>query len=261
LYSLDVRPLYAKKTQDFKMESIFTMPDIYIKSSTGSPSNGKIKSNSNTPEKIPKSPDRIKFNEHTFLQKVKIIEGNETRAFMIPMDKLNFDDFVKKISSEYKSPFKLSYLDEEGDLISILTEDDFQEALHFFYSNSTPSIKFQILKSKTDHSLQDTSLFITPSSVTPKSNNSPKPEKIVSPPSPMPKTTFNWQKGGLLGSGSSGDVYMALNVENGEPMAVKMIPISLTDDEGKEKVKMIAKEINLMRKLNHENIVRYLGKF
>eukprot|EP01080_Neovahlkampfia_damariscottae_P005215 gene5215-8827_t len=295
LYTLDVSPLKQNEIQN--IESMFSISDFHSNYPKSPKVNGKkspapdvlmntkrtsnhtpellvkqSRSNTSTPDKLPTSPQRIK-SDPSLSQKIKVVHDEETRAFMIPLEKLKFEDIISKLSSEYKFSLKLSYKDEEGDLISILSEDDFQEAISFFHESST-SIKFQIQKQKNDSltkpiiqmksiNLQDANLYINPSSnnFSPKvrTSSSSSPVPVVSPPSPMPKTSFNWQKGGLLGSGSSGEVYMALNVDTGEPMAVKMIPISTDSPEGKENVKSIAKEINLMKKLNHENIVRYLG--
>ena len=60
-----------------------------------------------------------------------------------------------------------------------------------------------------------------------------------------------------IGSGSFGVVYMGLNRLNGELVAVK--EIELKPGDGSEKVCMLTKEISLMKRLVHNNIVRYYG--
>ncbi|KAK4686255.1 hypothetical protein P7C73_g3874, partial [Tremellales sp. Uapishka_1] len=66
----------------------------------------------------------------------------------------------------------------------------------------------------------------------------------------------NYQLGDLLGRGASGSVYRALNFLTGETVAIKSIsllslpPSSLPD---------IMSEIDLLKNLNHANIVKYKG--
>nr|KIR47073.1 STE/STE11/CDC15 protein kinase [Cryptococcus bacillisporus CA1280] len=66
----------------------------------------------------------------------------------------------------------------------------------------------------------------------------------------------NYQLGDLLGRGASGNVYRALNFHTGETVAIKSIsllslpPSSLPD---------IMSEIDLLKNLNHTNIVKYKG--
>lgn len=66
----------------------------------------------------------------------------------------------------------------------------------------------------------------------------------------------NYQLGDLLGRGASGSVYRALNFLTGETVAIKSIsllslpPAALPD---------IMSEIDLLKNLNHPNIVKYKG--
>jgi serine/threonine protein kinase len=52
-------------------------------------------------------------------------------------------------------------------------------------------------------------------------------------------------------------VFKALNTETGQIVAIKQISIS---DISKDQLKVIQQEINLMKKLSHKNIVKYIGK-
>lgn len=69
-------------------------------------------------------------------------------------------------------------------------------------------------------------------------------------------TLSNYQLGDLIGRGASGSVYRALNFLTGETVAIKSIsllslaPSSLPD---------IMSEIDLLKNLNHANIVKYKG--
>ena len=64
--------------------------------------------------------------------------------------------------------------------------------------------------------------------------------------------------GDCLGKGAFGAVYRCINIENGECIAIKQIKLS---NIPKSELNVIVTEIDLLRKLNHANIVKYLGSF
>ena len=64
-----------------------------------------------------------------------------------------------------------------------------------------------------------------------------------------------WRRGEIIGQGAYGRVYMGLNLETGEMMAVKQVATSSDPQELKD----LQDEINVMKTLSHEHIVRYLG--
>lgn len=66
-----------------------------------------------------------------------------------------------------------------------------------------------------------------------------------------------WKKGELIGKGAFGKVYMAMNKQTGELIAVKQVQLSTQEDQ--ELAKSIQSEIRLMRHLRHPNIVNLLG--
>ncbi|KAK4691695.1 mitogen-activated protein kinase kinase kinase, partial [Lecanoromycetidae sp. Uapishka_2] len=73
-----------------------------------------------------------------------------------------------------------------------------------------------------------------------------------------------WMQGALIGQGSFGSVYLALHAVTGELMAVKQVevPSNTNSNLDKKKESMVAalkREIDLLRDLQHENIVQYLG--
>lgn len=76
--------------------------------------------------------------------------------------------------------------------------------------------------------------------------------------------TLNWVKGGLIGRGSYGRVYHALNVTTGDVMAVKQVEIPRTerdknDNRHQTMVEALRKEQGLLQNLYHPNVVAYLG--
>ena len=73
-----------------------------------------------------------------------------------------------------------------------------------------------------------------------------------------------WMQGALIGQGSFGSVYLALHAVTGELMAVKQVEVpsnsnSTLDKKKSNMVAALKREIDLLRDLQHENIVRYLG--
>ncbi|RKP06052.1 kinase-like domain-containing protein [Thamnocephalis sphaerospora] len=71
-----------------------------------------------------------------------------------------------------------------------------------------------------------------------------------------------WIKGSMIGTGSFGHVYLGLNPLTGELLAAKQVelPNRSGQDERRERMlEALQREIDLLKDLDHENIVRYLG--
>ena len=67
---------------------------------------------------------------------------------------------------------------------------------------------------------------------------------------------FQWRLGEQIGRGSFGRVFRGLNERTGELFAVKQVPLH---DENTKEAKALVTEISVMKALEHEHIVRYLG--
>ncbi|KAH7492527.1 hypothetical protein KRP22_001920 [Phytophthora ramorum] len=65
-----------------------------------------------------------------------------------------------------------------------------------------------------------------------------------------------WKKGASIGVGSYGTVFLARDEDTGSLMAVKEILISEETDSA---IREATREVDLLRSLKHENIVKYLG--
>ncbi|KAI3459365.1 hypothetical protein Pfo_016028 [Paulownia fortunei] len=87
-----------------------------------------------------------------------------------------------------------------------------------------------------------------------KEEESKKKEVLLPPP-------IRWRKGELIGCGAFGRVYMGMNLDSGELLAVKEVAISTNSASKKtqEYIRELEKEVNLLKNLSHPNIVRYLG--
>jgi serine/threonine protein kinase len=70
------------------------------------------------------------------------------------------------------------------------------------------------------------------------------------------ESKIRWKQGEMLGQGAFGSVFLGLNIDTGELMAVKQIA---TDDVSRRELSSLENEINLLRSFRHPNIVRYIG--
>ncbi|XP_045197016.1 mitogen-activated protein kinase kinase kinase 4-like isoform X2 [Mercenaria mercenaria] len=71
------------------------------------------------------------------------------------------------------------------------------------------------------------------------------------------KVNFHWQKGNKIGEGQFGKVYSAVNMDNGELMAMKEMKFPSADMQ--YHFKEIIHEIKIFEGINHPNLVRYYG--
>lgn len=78
------------------------------------------------------------------------------------------------------------------------------------------------------------------------------------------RPVFKWVKGDLIGKGTYGRVYIALNATTGEMIAVKQVERPRTDSDREDSrqkgvVAALKSEIDTLKDLDHPNIVSYLG--
>lgn len=71
-----------------------------------------------------------------------------------------------------------------------------------------------------------------------------------------------WIKGALIGAGSFGKVYLGMDAVNGQLMAVKQVELPTRSAPNEERKKSmlsaLEREIDLLKDLQHPNIVQYL---
>ncbi|KAK8589291.1 hypothetical protein V6N13_088141 [Hibiscus sabdariffa] len=107
-------------------------------------------------------------------------------------------------------------------------------------------------------------LAITANAFVEKINSCIRKSRVFSKPSsPSPSPPLiRWRKGELIGYGAFGRVYMGMNLDSGELLAVKEVLIA-ANSASKEKtqahIRELEEEVKLLKNLSHPNIVRYLG--
>ncbi|CAO2206767.1 unnamed protein product [Urochloa humidicola] len=73
---------------------------------------------------------------------------------------------------------------------------------------------------------------------------------------------IRWRKGDLIGSGAFGQVYLGMDLDSGELLAVKQVLIG-SNNAAREKaqahVMELEDEVRMLKNLSHPNIVRYIG--
>ncbi|KAJ1699790.1 hypothetical protein LUZ63_008302 [Rhynchospora breviuscula] len=79
----------------------------------------------------------------------------------------------------------------------------------------------------------------------------------ISPHGSLKRTISSWMKGGMLGSGSFGSVYEAID-HDGFFFAVKEMFID-QGSNAKQSLLQLEQEVSLLSRLQHENIVQYYG--
>eukprot|EP01130_Rhizamoeba_saxonica_P000454 TRINITY_DN1040_c0_g1_i1.p1 TRINITY_DN1040_c0_g1~~TRINITY_DN1040_c0_g1_i1.p1 ORF type:complete len:502 (+),score=105.65 TRINITY_DN1040_c0_g1_i1:1-1506(+) len=129
----------------------------------------------------------------------------------------------------------IKYTDDEGDSISIQTEPGLKAAFSYFIQTRTNTM----LK-----------LFLTGESLS--TEDSSDDEITLQPPQ-------EWVEGDVLGVGSFGKVILGLNTSNGQMMAIKKIVLNPDVEEDPSQVMELEKEIKFLSRLNHPNIVFYMG--
>jgi serine/threonine protein kinase len=75
---------------------------------------------------------------------------------------------------------------------------------------------------------------------------------------------FRWVRGEMIGKGTYGRVYLALNATTGEMIAVKQVemPRTASDKSDSRQVSVVEAlklESETLKDLDHPNIVQYLG--
>lgn len=92
----------------------------------------------------------------------------------------------------------------------------------------------------------------------------PGEERCIIAADTLTPTKFQWMRGNLIGRGSFGRVYHALNIAAGEWIAVKQLDMAVTPSDHRNQELQahsdaLYREIRLLKDLDHDNIVQYIG--
>ncbi|PWN24461.1 Pkinase-domain-containing protein [Jaminaea rosea] len=107
-------------------------------------------------------------------------------------------------------------------------------------------------------------LEVTPGHEQSASGSSSASSSSSSSASSSNRPVFKWVKGDLIGKGTYGRVYIALNATTGEMIAVKQVELPTTehdrcDARQRDVVAALKSEISTLKDLDHPHIVSYLG--
>eukprot|EP00743_Colponemidia_sp_Colp-15_P006240 GILK01006712.1.p1 GENE.GILK01006712.1~~GILK01006712.1.p1 ORF type:complete len:572 (-),score=95.99 GILK01006712.1:175-1890(-) len=181
---------------------------------------------------------------------LKTYFGSEIRRVYVPRQ-YDYSLLVQKVEQEYGPDLSVGYKDEDQDLITIRSQGDLDAAMaHVGASNilrlylSSKSINKS--KSPSNGSSND-------------STGSPTHTHTHPPLNPLQSHPIRWQRANLIGEGAHGKVYLAMNVDNGQLLAVKSINLRVTNEGQQKEIESLKQEISLLQTFQHENIVRYVG--
>eukprot|EP01060_Flectonema_neradi_P008747 TRINITY_DN16257_c0_g1_i2.p1 TRINITY_DN16257_c0_g1~~TRINITY_DN16257_c0_g1_i2.p1 ORF type:complete len:703 (+),score=97.14 TRINITY_DN16257_c0_g1_i2:220-2328(+) len=84
------------------------------------------------------------------------------------------------------------------------------------------------------------------------------PKAAAQTPTPAPKGKLKWKRGNLLGQGQFGKVYLGLNEDTGQLLAIKVIDFTHINEKTQARLADLQNEIKVMKKLTHPKIVGYV---
>jgi len=221
---------------------------------------------------------RIRLKCH-YQSDIRVVRLNEDTSF---------GDLVSRLNDDYGFAVTLKYQDSDGDMIQLETQNDLDELLE---ETSTQSIKVFIseasqsntpVRSNVNNSggssgshrklhkglVSKVSVLssadvkkkdIIDQAMTNLARRKSKTQLLQQSANKrqnMLQSKWRWQRGEILGQGAFGTVYLGLNLNSGELMAVKQLD---SNEVTKKQIMSLEHEIAMMRNLDHENITRYLG--
>ena len=200
--------------------------------------------------------------------RLKLLFDEEIRVLTVARS-LTFQDLLIRLREEYTVTVSFRYKDEDGDLITVRSEDDWAEAVACFENSKGPAkVYLDATGSRPGSGISlrpSPRLTAAPTvdSLSPTSSRSPSLARASSSSSHLSCATMpaQWQLGEPIGSGAFGQVYKVLNSETGELFAMKQVRINQSSSNKKIRsvVDSLMHEIEMMQELQHPNIVRYMG--
>eukprot|EP01090_Pellita_catalonica_P022268 TRINITY_DN8591_c0_g1_i1.p1 TRINITY_DN8591_c0_g1~~TRINITY_DN8591_c0_g1_i1.p1 ORF type:complete len:794 (-),score=120.77 TRINITY_DN8591_c0_g1_i1:26-2407(-) len=244
---------------------------------------------SNTSNSVPsKNTSTVTTGQRSGSQEIKLkcVYGEEMRVRKVARD-IKYSKLMQIFQQEYKASIRMEYEDEEGDLITVRSQEDLTEAFSHFVLHHGSARTYKVyLKPQSVPNSPITSLEnqpVTPAEVAgritemieqSKKSRSKKKKRKKSRSklhrsddaairkkeinSSATTTPIKWKNSGLIiGKGGFGTVYKGMT-DLGELIAVKQIDIP-QESEAVHALSQLSREITIMQSLSHINIVRYLG--
>eukprot|EP00753_Platysulcus_tardus_P008248 PLAT15846.1.p1 GENE.PLAT15846.1~~PLAT15846.1.p1 ORF type:complete len:542 (+),score=221.91 PLAT15846.1:181-1626(+) len=196
---------------------------------------------------------------------------------------VSFEELRDRIDMHYGSHVAMSYMDAEGDHITVASQKDLELALKLHKdAAATLSSAFKIFLRAVDcaeelrpatghHRMRPSTGYagdggggagaggsLPPAGKSAPASPSPSAARLGSPAPRVSAPPASWKRGELLGQGSFGRVYKALDLETGRMLAVKTVSLRGHSALVRE-VEALELEIQLLQELDHANIVKYLG--
>lgn len=191
-----------------------------------------------------------------------------------------FDSLKRRLSNDFGYEVTLKYEDRDGDFITMSSQDDLQDLLAYSHSDvvnvlvsestSLPQLNTRSVSTaqqqRTNTMSRGGSDWPRPAVATPTQHHTTALPRLGQQQQPQPQrfpnifqeadTPIRWKRAEILGQGAFGVVYLGLNIDTGELMAVKQMA---SEEVSRRELSSLENEINLLRNLRHPNIVRYIG--
>lgn len=151
-------------------------------------------------------------------------------------------DGASTLSGTDRTSDRSDFEDIDSPVLSEISADLFEEDIRS-NSNNNPSLS-KSSTAKTHYLESRTKSRNVPYSIGSDSEDSEEERK----------SGLSWKKGQPIGEGTFGQVFKGMNERTGELLALKQICLA---DGSEEEVESLRKEIRVMRRLDHVNIVRY----
>ena len=215
--------------------------------------------------------------------------NGELRVILFSPEQTTFAQLKKRLALDYGFEVSLKYEDHDGDLIILSSQNDLddliaseteRDTVNIFVTESNNLLPALARRDQTKQQIfpaNNNANALGGGGIGGSSNQSFRQDlrsstavsferfpQIDSPAgaggsflSQQPRrSNIRWKRGEVLGQGAFGVVYLGLNVETGELMAVKQMAI---EELSKKDLSSLENEINLLRSFRQPNIVRYIG--
>ncbi|KAJ8613494.1 hypothetical protein CTAYLR_002166 [Chrysophaeum taylorii] len=198
------------------------------------------------------------------------------RVVAVDKRQVSFRSLKQRLTTDYGFEVSLVYQDSEGDLITLASQNDLNELMAT--QERTANVRVIPLGGGNDDDDADRQI----SAPTPSTSGAANLDPLAEPRSPLARAStstrlavtspdarrvldplrdsrrqkIRWQRGQMIGMGAFGRVYMALNLDTGELMAMKELDSAAVSSRARC---ALENEVALMQDLEHPNIVRYVG--